>query len=129
VMRDLVDDRLSHLGNHLCLRGANRTNRVLEKGYPVGHDAAVATWAPSCQGNTFVQSEEGASFCSILDDHSHVLHGRTELSREGIQCVGDELLESIARDYEHARTIRGSRCLGRRELLVELTWPLFPVCQ
>ena len=99
VVTDLVDHGLSHRDYDLFLGVASAADWILVDGDAVRKSTGVIP--AFCERYPLVEAQGVVSVPPILDHDGDVGHFVSEFGRDGVQRVGDQLLESVARDGSH----------------------------
>jgi hypothetical protein len=96
VVTNLVDHGPSHRDHDLFLILASAADWILVDGDAVRKCTGVIP--AFCERYSLVEAQDVVSVAPIFDRDGDVGHFVSEFSRDGVQRVGDQLLESVARD-------------------------------
>src|SRR5215469_11395639 len=105
VMPDLVDHCPADLLDDLLLGVADRADCPLVDRNPVRKHPRVVRGAAG-QRDALVEPEQAARAGAMLDQDGHVLHELGKLSGQGVEGLGDHLLEGLRIHRDHRSIVR-----------------------
>ena len=106
VVTNLVDYGPSHRDHDLFLGLAAAADWILVDGDAVRKCTGVVP--PFCERYSLVETQYVVSVAPLFDHDSDVGHLVPEFARDGVQRVGNQLLESVARDRHHRSKVARS---------------------
>jgi DNA helicase II / ATP-dependent DNA helicase PcrA len=106
-MCDFVDHGDAHLPDDICLAVGDGANGPAEDGHSVGHyeTAGSVPCVAFGERDTLVTTEQATVCRALLDDNDQVVDIAGELGRDLVERLGDEILETVGWNVDHAPTL------------------------
>jgi hypothetical membrane protein len=116
VVGDLVDDGPADLVGDLVLGLADRADRLVVDGDPVGQDPRVAG-CPAGQRDALVEAKQPGRPRTVLDRDGDIAHQPPEALRQPVKGRGDHLFEALRVNLDHPSIVHPApRCRRRVRL-------------
>src|SRR5262245_16004423 len=108
MMSDLMHDRYPHLLDHVLRRLADPQNLVTVDRDAIGQDACVPLAAVG-ERYAVVEAEQAWLWRVVFDDDDDVVHEFGQIWWDGVEGLGNKILEFLPRHLDHDKYCAATR--------------------